>query len=102
MATKVYEIAKGVSIASKGVILNEGEEVTAANFASEDVFNTLVRAKKIVQVTSSEKSKRKQNATPSSSTGAAEPEAEPTTPSEEDGSTNTDSSETSDSNGENV
>ena len=50
-ATKVYEIADGTAITSKGVILVEGQEVTKDDFLSEEVFNKLVKAKKIVEVT---------------------------------------------------
>ena len=78
-ATKIYEIADGVAITSKGVVLNEGQEVTAENFASETVFNELVKAKKIVEVTSVKKEEKKDES-PTSSTGAAEPTAEGTTP----------------------
>ena len=78
-ATKIYEIADGVAITSKGVVLDEGQEVTAESFASEDVFNELVKAKKIVEVTSAKKEEKK-DTNPSSSTGAAEPTAEDTTP----------------------
>ena len=45
-ATKVYEIADGTAITSKGVILVEGQEVTKDDFLSEEVFNKLVKAKK--------------------------------------------------------
>lgn len=45
---KTYKIAPRVALTSKGGILGEGTEVTAENFASEDVFNTLVKAKKIM------------------------------------------------------
>lgn len=95
-ATKVYEIAEGVSITSKGVVLNEGQEVTAEDFASEEVFNELVKAKKIVQVTSNAGTsgkgrKSKKDNKPSSSTGAVEPEAEDTAPADETDGANADS-----------
>ena len=78
MATKVFEIASGVAITSKGVVLNEGTEVTAENFVSEAVFNELVKAKKIVEVTSNKKTEEKDNSP--SSTGSAEPATENTDP----------------------
>lgn len=84
MATKVFEIADGVAITSKGVVLSEGQEVTSENFVSEDVFNTLVKAKKIVEITkndgASENKKKKNKEEVTSSTGAAEPVPEDTTP----------------------
>ena len=89
-ATKVYEIADGTAITSKGVILVEGQEVTKDDFLSEEVFNELVKAKKIVQVTSTGKkpastgkkpaSTGKAASTPTSSTGAVDAEAEDTNP----------------------
>ncbi len=45
---KVYKVAPCVSLTSKGGIIDDGTVVTAENFASEEVFNTLVKAKKIV------------------------------------------------------
>lgn len=45
---KVYKVAPRVSLTSKGGIIDDGTEVTAANFASEDVFNSLISAKKIM------------------------------------------------------
>ena len=72
-----------MAITSKGVVLNEGQEVTAEDFASETVFNELVRAKKIVQVTSTGKkpaSTGKTASNPTSSTGAVDAEAEDTNP----------------------
>lgn len=95
-ATKVYEIADGVAITSKGVVLNEGQEVTADDFASEEVFNELVKTKKIVQVTgnagsSGKKNKGKKDNEPSSSTGAVESEAEDTTPGKDTDGGNADS-----------
>lgn len=82
-ATKVYEIADGTAITSKGVILAEGQEVTKDDFLSEEVFNELVKAKKIVQVTSTGKkpaSTGKATSNPTSSTGAVDAEAEDTNP----------------------
>ena len=75
-ATKVYEIADGTAITSKGVILVEGQEVTKDDFLSEEVFNKLVKAKKIVEVT---KASGKSDE-PSSSTGAVDAGAEDTKP----------------------
>lgn len=82
-ATKVYEIADGTAITSKGVILVEGQEVTKDDFLSEEVFNELVKAKKIIQVTSTDKKPTrtgKAASTPTSSTGAVDAEAEGTKP----------------------
>lgn len=82
-ATKVYEIADGTAITSKGVILVEGQEVTKDDFLSEEVFNELVKAKKIVQVTNTSKkpeSTGKAASNPTSSTGAVDTEAEDTNP----------------------
>lgn len=45
---KEYKVAPRVALTSKGGIIDEGTVVTADNFASEEVFNTLVKAKKIV------------------------------------------------------
>lgn len=87
MAEKVYEIAGGVAITSKGVVLGEGKEVTAADFVSEEVFSSLVKAKKILQVTKkteeekgaenssskAEKAKKgKKDEAPTSTTGAVQ------------------------------
>lgn len=47
MADKL-KIAPRVSIVSKGVILDEGETVTVENFASDKVFESLKKTKKIV------------------------------------------------------
>ena len=84
-ATKVYEIADGTAITSKGVILVEGQEVTKDDFLSEEVFNELVKAKKIVQVTSTGKkpTSTKTTSNPTSSTGAVDAEAEDTNPKSE-------------------
>ena len=82
-ATNVYEIADGTAITSKGVILVEGQEVTKDDFLSEEVFNELVKAKKIVQVTSTGKKTEKASGKsdePSSSTGAVDAGAEDTKP----------------------
>lgn len=45
---KVYKVAPRVSLTSKGGIIDDGTGVTAENFVSEDVFNTLVKAEKIL------------------------------------------------------
>lgn len=45
---KEYKVAPRVALTSKGGIIDDGTVVTAENFASEEVFNTLVKAKKIV------------------------------------------------------
>lgn len=45
---KEYKVAPRVALTSKGGIIDDGTVVTAENFASEDVFNALVKAKKIV------------------------------------------------------
>ena len=80
-ATKVYEIADGTAITSKGVILVEGQEVTKDDFLSEEVFNKLVKAKKIVEVTkASAKKNSGKSDEPSSSTGAVDAGAENTKP----------------------
>lgn len=85
-ATKVYEIADGTAITSKGVILVEGQEVTKDDFLSEEVFNKLVKAKKIVEVTkasgkkASDKKASDKSDEPSSSTGAVDAGAEDTKP----------------------
>ena len=46
MADKL-KIAPRVSIVSKGVILDEGETVTVENFASDKVFESLKKTKKM-------------------------------------------------------
>ena len=80
-ATKIYEIADGTAITSKGVILIEGQEVTKDDFLSEEVFNKLVKAKKIVEVTkASGKKASGKSDEPSSSTGAVDAGAEDTKP----------------------
>ena len=48
MAEKKYFVVPGTSLASKGVILDEGKVVSAKNFASNEVFNKLVKAKLIL------------------------------------------------------
>ena len=52
-----YVIAQGTAITSKGIVLGEGTEVTSDNFPSEEIFNSLVKAKKIIS--SEEKSEEK-------------------------------------------
>ena len=45
---KEYKVAPRVALTSKGGIIDEGTVVTAENFASETVFNELVKKGKIV------------------------------------------------------
>ena len=45
---EVLKIAPGISIVSKGIILDEGEKVTAENFANEKVFESLKKSKQVV------------------------------------------------------
>ena len=45
---KEYKVAPRVALTSKGGIIDEGTVVTADNFASEAVFNELVKKGKIV------------------------------------------------------
>ena len=45
---KEYKVAPRVALTSKGGIIDDGTVVIADNFASAEVFNTLVKAKKIV------------------------------------------------------
>lgn len=45
---EVLKIAPGISIVSKGIILDAGEEVTAENFANEKVFESLKKSKQVV------------------------------------------------------
>lgn len=45
---EVLKVAPGVSIVSKGIILDEGEKVTVKNFANEKVFESLKKSKKVV------------------------------------------------------
>lgn len=44
----VLKVAPGVSIVSKGIILDEGEKVTVENFANEKVFESLKKSKQVV------------------------------------------------------
>lgn len=49
MAKKeIFKIAPGISIVSKGIILDAGEKVTAENFANEKVFESLKKSKQVV------------------------------------------------------
>ena len=45
---EILKIAPGISIVSKGIILDAGEEVTAENFANEKVFESLKKSKQVV------------------------------------------------------
>lgn len=45
---EVLKIAPGISIVSKGIILDEGEKVTVENFANEKVFESLKKSKQVV------------------------------------------------------
>lgn len=45
---EVFKIAPGISIVSKGIILDEGEKVTVDNFANEKVFESLKKSKQVV------------------------------------------------------
>ena len=45
---EVLKIAPGISIVSKGIILDEGEKVTVDNFATEKVFESLKKSKQVV------------------------------------------------------
>jgi sorbitol-specific phosphotransferase system component IIBC len=56
-----YVIAPGTTITSKGIILNEGREVTKDNFPTEEIFNSLVKSKKILS--SEEKAEDKKQKT---------------------------------------
>lgn len=42
------KITPGISIVSKGIILDEGEKVTVENFANEKVFESLKKSKQVV------------------------------------------------------
>ena len=42
-----YTIAPGTAITSKGRIFSEGEEMTKDDFPTEEIFNSLLGAKKI-------------------------------------------------------
>ena len=49
MAKKeILKIAPGISIVSKGIILDAGEKVTAENFANKEVFESLKKSKQVV------------------------------------------------------
>nr|DAU69528.1 MAG TPA: hypothetical protein [Bacteriophage sp.] len=48
--SKKTVIAEGVSITSKGIIYTSGEEVSADNFVSDEVFESLVKRGKVVEV----------------------------------------------------
>lgn len=43
-----YTIAPGTAITSKGRIFSEGEEVTKDDFPTEEIFNSLLKSKKII------------------------------------------------------
>jgi hypothetical protein len=43
-----YTIAPGVAITSKGTIFSEGREVTKDDFPTEEIFNSLLKSKKII------------------------------------------------------
>ena len=45
---EILKIAPGISIVSKGIILDEGEKVTVDNFANEKVFESLKKSKQVV------------------------------------------------------
>lgn len=45
---EILKIAPGISIVSKGIILDAGEKVTAENFANEKVFESLKKSKQVV------------------------------------------------------
>lgn len=45
---EILKIAPGISIVSKGIILDEGEKVTVENFANEKVFESLKKSKQVV------------------------------------------------------
>jgi hypothetical protein len=48
--SKKYVVAEGVAFTSGGIILNEGDEITAENFGgNEDVFKAAIADKKIVE-----------------------------------------------------
>lgn len=54
-----YTIAPGTAITSKGRIFSEGEEVTKDDFPTEEIFNSLLEAKKITS--SGEKAEEKKS-----------------------------------------
>ena len=43
-----YTIAPGTAITSKGRIFSEGKEVTKDDFPTEEIFNSLLKSKKII------------------------------------------------------
>lgn len=45
---EILKIAPGISIVSKGIVLDEGEKVTVKNFANEKVFESLKKSKQVV------------------------------------------------------
>ena len=48
--SKKYVVAEGFAFTSGGIILNEGDEITAENFGgNKDVFKTAIADKKIVE-----------------------------------------------------
>ena len=48
--SKKYVVAEGFAFTSDGIILNEGDEITAENFGgNEDVFKAAIADKKIVE-----------------------------------------------------
>lgn len=48
--SKKYVVAEGFAFTSGGIILNEGDEITAENFGgNEDVFKTAIADKKIIE-----------------------------------------------------
>ena len=48
--SKKTVIAEGVSITSKGVIYTSGQEVSADDFVSKEVFDVLMKRGKVVEV----------------------------------------------------
>ncbi|EPF37689.1 hypothetical protein [Treponema denticola] len=58
--SKKYVVAEGFAFTSGGIILNEGDEITAENFGgNEDIFKAAIADKKIVE--SSELADKKEN-----------------------------------------
>lgn len=53
-----YTIAPGTAITSKGRIFSEGEEVTKDDFPTEEIFNSLLGAKKIISSEGKTKEKK--------------------------------------------
>ena len=48
--SKKYVVAEGFAFTSGGIILNEGDEITAENFGgNEDVFKVAIVDKKIIE-----------------------------------------------------